>query len=284
MGRPRTPVLFGRASETGMLRDALAETAGGTGRLVLVGGEPGAGKTRLLDEFERTSGARCVRGHWVDGGADALPYGAWIELLSSLVRELGDAFAGDARAELRRLLNDLDGEAHDARRDGRALMFQAVVDLLERGGSGGPLVCMLEDLHWVDPASRELLLTVTRRLHRVPVLLVVTYRNEQQLADLRHLVSELQRSGATRIELARLSGEDAAAMIELLTSGSLDAVAAGRIAERSEGNPLFIEELVHASDATLPISLRDLLLARCNRLGADARKLVDTAAVIGAHA
>ena len=277
-------MLLGRAAETAALIDALDAMAAGTGQLVLVAGEAGAGKTRLIDEFSRNSDARCVWGHCVDGGLDALPYGGWIELLSSLVRELGDEVVGDARSELRRLLSELDGDTADAAGDGRALLFEAVVDVLGRAGRAGPLVCVLEDVHWIDPASRDLLSAVARRLRYVTLVLIATYRNEQQTPDLRRLLSELPRADATRIELAPLSDDDAVGMVDVLAPGELERADAMRIVARSEGNPLFIEELVHASGMALPASLRDLLLARCNCLGDDARHLVRTAAVIGAHA
>jgi len=284
VGRRRTAILLARAKETSALVDALEAAEHGSGQLVLVGGEAGSGKTRLIEEFARNCDARCVWGHCVDGGLDSLPYGSWIELLSSVVRELGDTVVGDARGELRRLLSELGGEADDVAGDGRALLFEAIVDVLGRAAHSGPLVCVLEDIHWIDPAGRELLRAVARRLRTLPLVLIATYRNEQQTPELRSLISELQRAEGARFELALLSDDDATSMVEALVGDGMDADEQSRIVARGEGNPLFIEELVHASGIALPSSLRDLLLARCNNLADDARQLVRVAAVIGAHA
>ena len=284
VGRRRTSALLARGKETSALVGALDAAEQGFGRLVLVGGESGAGKTRLIEEFARNCDARCVWGHCVDGGSETLPYGSWIELLSSLVRELGDAVVGDARGELRRLLSELGGEAEEVPGDGRALLFEAVVDVLGRAARAGQLVCVLEDIHWIDPAGRELLRAVSKRLRTLPIVLIATYRNEQQTPELRNLLSELLRAEGPRIELALLSDEDALSMVEALAGDGLDPETQARIVARGEGNPLFIEELVDASGIALPSSLRDLLLARCNGLAADARHLVQTAAVIGPHA
>jgi DNA-binding CsgD family transcriptional regulator/tetratricopeptide (TPR) repeat protein len=277
--------MLGREAELGALEDALAACDTGSGAVVLVAGDAGSGKTRLLEEFA----ARCGPAHIAWGGCvdttDGLAYAPWTELLGWLVRDLGEDIVGDARAELARLLSDLESfesGGTDRAPSDRTRLFEAIVGVLARAAERR-LVCVIEDVHWIDAASRDLLLAVAQRLRRLPILLVVSYRHEESNARLRELLVPLSR-GARRIVLDALPPDAARDIASRLSGAAPDSPAAERIVARAAGNPLFIEELAHAEGQELPATLRDLLLARYLGLSEIAQRLVRTAAVIGPRA
>jgi DNA-binding NarL/FixJ family response regulator/tetratricopeptide (TPR) repeat protein len=274
----RTAPVLGREPELGALGDALEGCRQGAG-VVLVAGEAGSGKTRLIEEFEdRHRDARFVWGGCIEA-ADSIAYAPWSELLGTLVREFDDGTLGASRSELARIVSGLDAEGLSGGTEGRTLLFDAVVDVLARAANE-PLVCVVEDMQWIDTASHDLLISVLRRLRRLPVLFVATYRSEGMSARVRELLAQLARS-STRISLDQLSDEAARDIITALVGDNLDDAEREAIVARAAGNPLFIEELAYGVGEVLPVSLRDVLLARFNALAEDPRRLVRTAAVIG---
>jgi DNA-binding CsgD family transcriptional regulator len=257
--------------------------------LVLVSGEAGIGKSRLLEEFAaRTPEALIARGGCVEGVA----YAPWTDALWWLLDSVGPAVVDDLppgmAARLGRLLPSLaltEPEAGSAADDdgGQHLLFEAVVELLRRVAADRPLVVVVDDLHWVDPASRELLRHVAGNLRRVPILVIAAFRAEDSAPE-RDLIAHLSRLAVDRIALDRLPEESTAEIATQLLGDGAAAADVARIARDAEGNPLFVEELVAAAGTQgIPDSLRDLMLARFSSLDAEAQHLVRVAAVIGAR-
>ncbi|MFI0483934.1 AAA family ATPase [Actinomadura sp. 9N215] len=277
--RAMSPVLVGRSAELAELADALAAAPGA----VLLGGDAGLGKTRLIREFTTAvdgERARVLTGGCLELGSDGLPFAPFTTVLRNLVRDIGiDGVAGLVpRGDtgcLARLLPEFgEPESDAASGEERARLFEVMLTLLERLAERGPVVLVIEDAHWADRSTRDLLAFLIRNLGTVPVLIVVTYRSDElhRTHPLRALLAGLERvERVRRLTIEPLTRADVADLvIELL--GDRQPPPAGlvdRIAARSEGNPLFIEALLD-DDGTLacelPESLRDLLLAGVQRL------------------
>jgi DNA-binding CsgD family transcriptional regulator len=287
--RERTPNLIGRESALSALGDARRGVAD-AGSVVLVRGEVGIGKTRLLEEFAArvAQEARVVRGGCVEG----VPYAPWTEVLRRLLSTAGvvaaDGLPRRVRSEVARLLPHLSLDEADAggadESGGQPLLFEAVVELLTHAASRTRLVLVVDDLHWVDPASSDLIRYVANNLGRVPILLVVTYRAEDAAAE-RDLIAHLARLATRQIALTPLAEDSTVEMAEILLGPDASPADVRRISRDADGNPLFVEELVAALGTTgVPQTVRDLMLARFNVLDEPSRHLVRAAAVIGATA
>jgi DNA-binding NarL/FixJ family response regulator len=295
-GRAVSPVFAGRDAELAVLAAAY-ERAGRAGpAVVLVGGEAGVGKSRLVREFAatvRAGGARVLEGGGQEHGADGLPLAAFVTALRRLVRELGAEqvaalLPGGSRA-LARLLPDLGEPEPDTEVDagyGRARLFQEVLTVLERIAERQPLVLVVEDAHWADPSTWDLLVFLAHNLGEAQVLLIVTYRSEEvdRAHPLRWLLAELARAAwVDRLELSGLSGAEVARQLAGLLGREPDAALAERVFVRSDGNPLFVEALAGAADdaTSLAEPIRELLLAGIERLPSDSQRVVRAAAVSG---
>ncbi len=282
-----SPVFVGRSEELSLLTDALARAGAGEPQALLLGGEAGVGKSRLLEEFltaARAAGATAAVGGCLELGADGLPFAPFATALRGLHRALGEAELAAAvagrEAELARLLPDLApapgtpgasrSEAFDEE-DGRVRLFELTAQLLERLATGRTVVIALEDLHWADRSTRELLGYLYRSVHTSRLILLATYRSDDihRRHPLRPFLAELDRlRSVRRIELPRLSRVEVHAQIAGIQGvPEPDPELARVVFERSEGNPFFVEELT-ASCATCGISdsLRDLLLVRVEAL------------------
>jgi DNA-binding CsgD family transcriptional regulator/tetratricopeptide (TPR) repeat protein len=290
----------GRREELERLDAALARVVDGQPAVWLIGGEAGVGKTRLVAEFAgraRAAGARVLVGGCVRLGEDALPYVPFSEALRGLVRSLDptalDALVGEGRAELARLVPDLGaaGPASELGRGGewtQARLFALVLGLLERLAATAPLVLVVEDLHWADRSSLQLLSFLVHGLRQASVVLVVTHRSDEPPGRhrLRALLAELDRAGSVqRLELRRFDRAE----LGVLLAGILGRPPALRLLEevfaRSEGNPFFAEELLAGGAAggqpVVSATLKDLLLARVEVLSGLARQVARVAAAAG---
>jgi DNA-binding CsgD family transcriptional regulator/tetratricopeptide (TPR) repeat protein len=273
--------LVGRGDDLAALEQSLETTQRGVGAIVVVEGEAGIGKSRLVEEFvARADNALAVTGNCVDAATDALAYAPWTELLWWLVRKIGTDALGPERAQLARLLPELASDTSQGE-SSRDLLFEAVVEVLHRCASTRPVIAVVEDVHWIDPASRDVLLCVARNLRRLPMLLVVTHRPARANAELRELLGHLDRFGATDITLAALGDDEAADVASLLIGEDATAPEVLSIVGRAEGNPLFLEEFSAADSDVLPSTIRHLMLSRFSALSPDAKRLVEHAAVIG---
>ncbi|WP_303629888.1 helix-turn-helix transcriptional regulator [Actinomadura madurae] len=267
-------VLVGRSAELTRLREALAAAPGA----VLVGGDAGLGKTRLITEFARAAEARALVGGCLELGSDGLPFAPFTTVLRGLVRDIGiDGVAdlvprGDTGGLARLLPEFGEPETDAASGEERARLFEVVLTLLERLAERGPVVLVIEDAHWADRSTRDLLAFLIRNLGTVPLLIVMTYRSDElhRTHPLRPLLAGLERlDRVRRIEIGRLARGDVAALVTELLGHAPPPGLVERVEARSEGNPLFIEALLD-DDGTLacelPESLRDLLLAGVQRL------------------
>jgi DNA-binding CsgD family transcriptional regulator len=295
MSRISSPRFVGRAVELARLEGALA---GGAPRVLLLGGEAGVGKTRLLAEFTtraQTAGARVIVGSCLHAGEGALPYAPISQALRQLVRELDPAtlehVVGPGRAELARLAPDLgpaDAAAPVTGELARARLFERLLGVIERLAAERPLVLAVEDLHWADRSTLDLLGFVVANPAEAPVVLVATYRSDDldRRHPLRPMLAELDRHPTVeRLELGRLDRDEleglltgilgTAPPLELLTS----------VLDRSDGNPFFAEELFAAGPdggtRELSTTLHDLLAARVDRLSGPAQQVLRVAAVAG---
>ncbi|HET7701463.1 MAG TPA: AAA family ATPase [Candidatus Limnocylindria bacterium] len=304
------PVLVGRATEMDDVRSILSETALGHGGLIFVSGDPGVGKSAFARETARAaqaSGYGTLSGasvQWESG----LPYAPFLAALRSGYR------GEDLRGVIERLAPDLAQLLPELGRAPSAVdsplerhrIARAFIELLQGLGRQAPLLVVLEDLHWVDEASIALLRQLAPELRPVPVALLVTYRSDevQRRHPLSALTRELVRTGMARsIALRPLSRGETDQLIEATLRGvPLEPEMREAIYARSEGNALFTEELlkslaesgalVRRSDAgwergertelRLPETLRELVVARLERLPPSAHATLAAASVIGA--
>ncbi|MEU6348807.1 AAA family ATPase [Streptomyces sp. NPDC047072] len=282
--RSVSPVFVGRADELDVLNDALARAAAGEPQALLLGGEAGVGKTRLVEEFTTAAcrqGAVVAVGGCVEIGADGLPFAPFSTALRALRRalpaELAAAAAGQEE-ELARLLPEL-GEAVTARGSGRhdeesmARLFELTARLLERVAADRTVVVALEDLHWADASTRHLLSFLFRTLRTGRLVVLATYRADDihRRHPLRPLLAELDRLRTVRrVELGRFNRDEVCRQIAGILATEPDPAQVDDIFERSDGNAFFVEELaVCATEGCgtgLTDSLRDLLLVRVESL------------------
>ena len=295
--RMRSPVLVGRAEHLAALDAALDRVRTGGSSTLLIGGEAGIGKSRLVSEFAAgagAAGARVLAGGCLDLGADGLPFAPFAAVLRELVRDLGaDGVAAllpaHATREFARRLPEF-GEA-DREADpavARARLFEQMLTLLEHLAEAGPVVLIIEDAHWADPSTRDLTAFLIGSQQVLDgVLIVVTYRSDElhRTHPLRPLLAELGRlSWVERMELPRLGRLQADELVAHITGREPERWLADEIYLRGEGNPLFVEELLCCDGrltAELPESLRDLLLAAAQRLPEETQELLRAASASG---
>ncbi|MFF4401556.1 AAA family ATPase [Streptomyces sp. NPDC001480] len=285
--RSVSPVFVGRTDELGVLNDALARAAAGEPQALVVGGEAGVGKTRLVEEFATAAcrhGAVVALGGCVEIGADGLPFAPFSTALRTLRQalpgELAAAAAGQEE-ELARLLPEL-GEATSSRHDeqGMARLFELTARLLERVAAHHTVVLALEDLHWADASTRHLLAYLLRTLRTGRLVILATYRSDDihRRHPLRPLLAELDRLRTVRrLELARFTREEVGQQVAGILATQPAPAQVDEIFERSDGNAFFVEELAVASGegccTGLTDTLRDLLLVRVEALPETAQRV-----------
>jgi len=292
------PVFVGRVEELAALDAAFERVRGGRPSAVLIGGEAGVGKSRLVSEFAeraRAAGAaRVLRGHCLELSAGGLPFAPFTGVLRELVHDLGtDGVAallpGRSTRELARLLPELgEPDTHADPDEARARMFEQVLALFEHLAEGGPLILVVEDTHWSDRSTRDLLAFLIGNQHVLAdVLIVITFRSDEldRRHPLRPVLAELDRLGwVLRLDLPRLTRREGRELAAALLGREPDPELADRVFTRSEGNPLFMEALLRSDalrDAGLPESLRDLVLADVRRLPAETQQVLEAPAVAG---
>ncbi|WP_344295893.1 ATP-binding protein, partial [Streptomyces synnematoformans] len=297
-------VFVGRAAELGALTEAYDRAAAGEPCAVLVGGEAGVGKSRLVEEFltrAEAAGAVTAVGNCIESGADGLPFAPFSTALRALRRRLGDrldeAVAGQ-QGELARLLPELgpvpDLPAAAQGEAGRARLYELAARMLEQLAAEQVLVLVVEDLHWADHSTRELLGYLLRSVQAARLLVVATYRSDDlhRRHPLRPGLAELDRlRGVRRFELPRFSRDEVRSQLAGLRGGPPPEELVAEVYGRSDGNAFFVEELAaglgpgtgSAGGAVAGIgeSLRDLLLVRAEALPDPARRIVALAAVGG---
>jgi DNA-binding CsgD family transcriptional regulator len=301
--RLSSPVFVGRTSELDVLRSAADIAASGSASLVLIGGEAGVGKSRLVAETAsrlRDDGWLVLEGGSVAVGGEGLPFGPVVEALRTLARTVGPEriaeAAGPSLPELARLVPELADTIPEPPTGTspadwlQVRIFEGVLRLLGRLGATTPVLFVIEDINWADRSTRDLLAFLARNVRDERLLLIGTYRADE--LDRRHplaawLAEAERQPRVERIELARFERDD---LVELLTAiasapPALDVVES--IARRSDGNAFFAEELAAAVDEAgqrrmrLPDTLRGVLLARLSGRTEMTTHLIEVAAVAG---
>jgi DNA-binding CsgD family transcriptional regulator len=288
--------IVGRDGELRRLLDLLDAAAAGRPMHALISGDVGVGKTRLVSELAVRAADRgfmVLSGRCAELG-DSIPYLPLADALRNATtgaspdQALLDAIA--ARPLLDRLLPDRGAAPPPADLPGLAQqqLFGAVLGMLAELAALQPVLLVLEDLHWADRSTRDLLTFLSRVLHREQVAVVVTYRTDDlhRRHPLRPVVAELIRlPTVTAIELPPLGYADMATHLSARASAPLDATTLHRIIIRAEGNPYYAEELLAAGDngagRVLPARLADLLLGRIGRVSVTAQQVLNAAAVAG---
>ena len=295
--------LVGRAEELTRLTAAVERARTGRPAAVLLSGDAGVGKTRLLAELcqrARAAGATVLIGHCVDLGAVGLPYLPFAEAL----RELAELAGGDGRVAdtlrsrpaLDRLITrpgqpaaaPVTGE-EDA---GRLQLFDAVSGVLgDVGETGSPVLLVIEDLHWADQSTRDLLLFLLARLRSERLAVVASYRADDlhRRHPLRPLLGELVRlSTIERLDLAPFTPAELRDYLRALNGAPVPDWLVRDILTRSEGNAYFAEELLASGLGTdqigalaLPTGLADVLLARLERLPVPVQRIARVASAAG---
>jgi tetratricopeptide (TPR) repeat protein len=273
----------------------MRQAAAGRGGTVLLAGDAGIGKTRLVTELgarARAAGAQPLVGRCIDLVGVEVPYLPVAEALRPLLaREDVRGLLGSAH-ELRWLLpGTVLGEEPARQRDGAARsqlgLLEELLALLGTVAATTPLVLVLEDLHWADRSTLDLVAVLAHNLGEQRVLLLGTYRGDELPRDhrLRRLVTGLLRAGAaTRLELGPLDRQELEALLLDRGGARLEPALTEAILSRSEGNPFFAEELLAAAGqdgVDLPRVRRDLLLQRVAQLDPKTHDILRVAAAAG---
>ena len=301
-GVPEYAPLVGRDADLAALRRSWQAASGGDRRVVVLVGEPGIGKTRLAAEFCRAAyeqGAMVLLGRCYE--ESLAPYQAFVEALRHYVSETPvdelRLALGSHRPTLARLLPELAEASSPASRSTvqagereQFLLFEAVAALVRAVADGRPLVLVLDDLHWADAPTLMLLRHVSRATEGAPLLILGTYRETEidERHPLEQALAELRRARwLDRVDLRGLSEEAVAALIASQADNPRGAAFARSIADRTQGNPFFVEELLravgveHDALTRIPDSVKDLLERRLLRLDDECRRLLTIAAVSG---
>jgi DNA-binding CsgD family transcriptional regulator/tetratricopeptide (TPR) repeat protein len=288
----------GRTNELARLRQLLTRAADGQSLVAVISGEAGVGKTRLVEQFAAAAeeqGVRVLGGGCVPLGEEGLPFAPVIEALRGLADDLDPAelevVAGPARAELGRLVPDIawGGEAAVGTAvagAGQGRLFELLLGVVQRLAATAPLLWVLEDLHWADRSTRDLLAYLATYLRSGPVMVVGSFRSDElhRLHPLRRLLGELTRNRRVqRLELPRFTRAELAEQLAGLLGDQPPTRLVDDVYARSQGNPFFAEELLLAGGdpAALPPSLREVLLTRVVRLGSGTQQLLRVAAAAG---
>jgi DNA-binding SARP family transcriptional activator/tetratricopeptide (TPR) repeat protein len=300
----------GREAELDELRAGLGAAVAGRGRLVLVSGEPGAGKSRLAEELTReagTGGARILTGRcWEGGGAPA--YWPWVQSLRAYVREstpeLLRAQLGTGAVELAQVLPELremlPGLPEPASLDSDGARFRllyATAEFLRNACADRPTVLVLDDLHAADPPSLVLLRFLARELGSIRLLVLGAYRDVdpvpgQRLSEM--LVEVAREPGTRRLSLGGLSEREVTRYVEWTAPAIASPELGAALHEQTEGNPLFVAETVRLLSLegiepesagrlrlAIPRNVREVIARRLSHLSEDCNRVLVLASVLG---
>jgi len=300
----------GRERELRVLRAAVTDAINGRGRVVLVSGEPGVGKTSLAQEIGRNAEAAGMEGLWGRGweGGGAAAYWPWIQIMrgysrsrtaDELHRVLGPTAPDIAEviSIVRERLPELAGTPQLGSEEDRFRFFDSFSRFVQRAAAERPLFLVLDDLHCIDAASHLLLQFVARELEGARLVIVGTYRDEevQRSQSLSHTLGELSRgSPSQQLTLAGLDSQEIAQLIALTAGQAPRETLVAAIARHTEGNPFFVREVTHLLAATgrldaaamnaplgVPAAVHGATGRRLERLSSDCNAALSIASVIG---
>lgn len=279
MSASSTPIV-GRAAELDELAAALGLGDGRPREAVLLGGDAGIGKTRVLAELAaraKASGFRLLIGHCLDLGDNAPSFQPFVQAFGTLDDATREAVGRAAGAET--LLEQ--GQAGQDRPD----VMLSVARILEALAGEQPVLMVVEDAHWADASTRQLLRLLLAHSFSAPVALAVSYRSDDlhRKHPLRLALTEWTRLPAVRrLELGPLPDRQVAELLQTRQSASMSGERVDDIVRRAAGNAFYAEELLEAGTGdTVPEELADVLLVRYDGLGQDARTVVAAAACAG---
>ena len=297
--RPAQRVV-GRDAELASLLEAFEASCHGEPRAVIIRGEAGIGKTRLINEFLRVASdhdherlpAVVATGQCIDLGSIGAPFTPIRRMLHELHTGVGDevfraAVGGTATlATIGTLVPEIGSDAPAGLNGGASYVAEAIERLLEELSAHSHVILVLEDLHWADTTTLDLLKTLAPTLHGSHVTLMATYRTDYvgRGHPLRAVIGELERSRTVSfVDVARLNLEGVSELAQELGGGTLTVDQIDTVLARSEGAPFFVEELTRLRDQPLPGTLRDVVLARYEQLSNLAKQAVCVVAVGGMH-
>ena len=314
-GRSVSPVFVGRSDELELAASVLDRVGVGGATHLLISGEAGVGKTRFSDEVSRLAherGIAVLRGACVAVGGVGLPYAPIAALLRDAVRELGDdarASLGDVKfaalSSLAPVAGSTAGAAAGApapaspatiapagsvaQAASQSYLFEALLGVFQRLARDRPLLLVVEDLHWSDPATRDAIAFLVSNLADEPVAICLTYRTDE--IDRRHpllpWLAEVGRTGwFERIDLQRFPRDETARLVAAITGSDPDPDVVDRIQRRADGNAFFVEELLMAGGGgiavgALPPTVRATLTARVAAAPEAAQYVLRVASVSG---
>jgi class 3 adenylate cyclase/tetratricopeptide (TPR) repeat protein len=312
----RTPFV-GREAERVELRRCVEQAASGQGVLVMIGGEPGVGKTRLAEEIAleaRQRGLLTLTGrcYEMEGAPPYIPFVEIVEAAARVVRPealrdaLGDSAPEVAKLmpELRRIFPDIPAPPELPPEQERRYLFNGMRDFLARAGRVQPMFLVLDDLHWADDSTMLLIQHIAQQLHEMPLLVVGTYR-DVELDVARPLARALQELTRQRLAhdltVKRLPEAEVAAMLRALSGQGPPKLLVDAVYTETEGNPFFVEEVfkhlaeegklfdaegrwradLQVSELEVPRGVRLVIGQRLERVCEECRSVLTTAAVIG---
>ncbi len=310
-----SPVFIGRREELASLASLLDRVDDGEPAFALIGGEAGIGKTRLSRELAALAADReycLLTGHCVELGGEGLPLAPLVDALRTLARTLPPGVLADvlgpAAPALSRLLPEL-GQVIAAGLAGpdrqasaapafaplagedvsKAQLLEHVLGMLGRLSDLRPVLLTVEDLHWADRSTLDLMAFLFRSLRQSRVMIMVTYRSDElhRRHPLRPLLTSWERDRSiARLDVSRFSKDEVAAQLGAILGSPPAPGVADTVYDRSGGNAYLVEELAGAvaaggDPADLPPSLGDVLLSRVDSLGAATQKLLRTASAAG---
>jgi DNA-binding CsgD family transcriptional regulator/tetratricopeptide (TPR) repeat protein len=290
----QAPLFVGRDEELSRLHDALRRAAAGRPGMMLVAGEAGVGKSRLVSRFAeqaRRAGTLVAEAGAAPLTGGALPYAPLLQALRALADEHEPTALGGRGAELAGLVAELAGDRPAGEQAwppeaGRGRLFDRLRAAFGVLGQAAVMLLVLEDLHWADSATLDVLAFVLRTLRGARLLVVGTYRADDPGELLAGWLAETRRlPDVSWLELPRFTREELAAQLAGLHGGPVDGRVVAEVFDRSQGNPFFAEQLFTAGGGTaprrLPGLLRDVLLARVRQLSPVGQRLSAVAAVSG---
>jgi tetratricopeptide (TPR) repeat protein/predicted Ser/Thr protein kinase len=311
----RTPFVS-REAELAELRSALDRMLLGHGGIVLIGGEPGVGKTRLVRELQREArqrGCMTLTGHCyeMEGSPPFVPFVEYMEEAARLVPQAFRAALGEDASEiaailpgLRRLFPDIPLPLEVPPDHQRRVAFNAMLQFLQRATIKSPSVLLFDDLHWADEPTLQLIQHLAPHMTATRTLMVGTYRDVEldvKKPFARTLEALVRQRMARRLSLRRLTATDVEQMLARMSGSPAPASVVRVVFHETEGNPFFIEEVyqhlseegrlfdaagkwrddLRADELDVPESVKLVVGRRLERLGEAARKLLTAAAVIG---